>query len=192
MRREPELPGEAFALALDPGGLLRRECEECHRVFKVRVGELDAHSTFRALARHLVHANDAELADIPPERFCPYCPATAPDDAWFTAEQRAAVEQRADHWRRELRYQQLSQPRRTLGDNPFVTYLAVPPEPMPKRAAPVPDGLRPFPLLCCREVLFISSAWHGPVRCHFCGVVNEIDRVMPGFLERLGDSGVDL
>ena len=183
---------ESFALPAEGSGLVRRECAECHRTFEVRAGELDASTVQRAMARRLAHANDCELGELPPERFCPYCGHTAPEDAWLTAQQRAAVEKRADHWLREVRYVQLMQPRQTLADNPNVTYLAVPPEPFAEQALRSAEVLQAFPLVCCREQIRISPGWQGPVRCYFCGVEHEIPRMVPGFLERIGSGGLDL
>ena len=186
-----ELPGEAFVLGVDARGLVRRECPSCHRTFKVRAGPSDATAVFRALARLLNHVNDSELGCMPPERHCPYCGEVAPEDGWLTVEQRAAVEKRADHWRRELRYHQLLQPQLTLSENPYVTYLAVPPDPYVAEPPEGEDALKPFPLICCNETLRIAGSWHGTVRCHICGTEHDAHPVLPGFLERMGSGGFD-
>jgi hypothetical protein len=183
---------DSLVLPADGAGLMSRECGSCHRVFKVRRGEAEGGAVQRTLARRMAHVNDAEISNFPPERFCPYCGQAAAEDSWLTAEQRALVEKRADHWLRELRYVQLSQPRQTLAQNPNLTYLPVAPEPFPEAAPERTDALRPFPLVCCREQMRISPSWHGPVHCHFCGIEHDLPRVSPGFLERLGNSGIDI
>lgn len=187
-----ELDGDCFELPSDRAGLVRRECGSCHRVFKVRGGELDGETVQRAFGDKVAHANGEELPALTPERHCPYCGACAPEHAWLTAEQRAVVEKRADHWQREIRHVQLLQPQLTLSQNPNVTYLAVAPEPFAERVADQPETLRAFPLLCCSETVRLASNWHGPVHCYFCGTVHEVERVMPGFTERLALYGLDV
>lgn len=185
------LEEDLFELPTDTAGLVRRECRRCHRIFKIRAGALDGEAVQRVLAERLGEANREELPASEPERFCPYCGVAGPEHGWLTAEQRSVVEKRADHLRRELRHVQLQHPQKTLAQNPNVTYLAVAPAPFEAKFSEQADVLRAFPLLCCRETVRLTSAWHGPVHCYFCGTVHDVPRVTPGFLDRLARFGVD-
>jgi hypothetical protein len=184
--------GEAFKIAGDRAGYVRRECGSCHRIFKVRAGERDAGALQRALGARLLHANAEEFQHhAPMTRHCPYCQHQAPEEAWFTSAQRAHVEKRADHFQREVRFQQLNQPRRQLDDNPYLTFLPVEPEPFDAELAETGEASRPFPLVCCKEELRLQSSWSGSVSCFFCGTEHEIPRIAPGLFERLGGSDSD-
>lgn len=183
--------GESFSLPADRAGFVRRECGSCHRIFKVRAGERDAGAVQRSFAGRLAHANGEELLHAPVTRHCPYCKVSAPDEAWFTSAQREHVEKRADHFQREIRFQQLSQPRRQLDDNPFLTFLPVAPPPFDAELNDSGEAPRPFPLVCCKEELRLQSSWSGSVTCFFCGTEHEIPRILPGLFARLG-GGSDL
>jgi len=165
---------ESVALPTDSRGFLRRECPTCHRLFKVRGTKLEGHLVFKRLSARVAHANPHE-ADWPEGvRHCPYCGVTAPDDRWFTAEQRAFLDKRAETFGREIRYEQLAQIERTLAVNPRPTFVAVRPERSCARLSAEPDDMRAVPLFCCREEIKVLESWLGAVRCFLCGTEHEL------------------
>jgi hypothetical protein len=176
---------DAVQLPLDVDGHLRRECPSCHRQFLVRFSEQEPLGIQRELARHLPHHNDAELEPPAHQAHCPYCGAAAAPESWFTAEQRAYLEKRAEHWRRQLRHVQLGLPRLALSANPNLTFLPIEPEPFETPLPNEPGGLCAFPLLCCGEQVKLLEGWRSPVHCYHCGARHDPPRVRPGALQRL-------
>lgn len=169
---------ERLELPTDPMGFVRRECASCHRLFKARASALDGALVLQRVVGRTVHQNGHEAREAPQQRFCPYCGARAPADAWFTAEQRAWLDKRADTLGLEVRYEQLAHIERTLADNPGPTFLPVRPEMPECRLRPERDDMRCVPLLCCSEELKISDNWLGAVRCFYCGWEHELGAVL--------------
>lgn len=126
------------------------------------------------MAARLAHANREEAQWPLERRTCPYCGAEADDDAWFTAEQRAFLDDRAQSLGLEVRYEQLAHVERTLPSNPSPTFLPVRPAPRDQALRAEPDDMRVVPLLCCREELKVSESWLGTVRCFYCGLEHEL------------------
>src|SRR4051812_14170781 len=93
---------EKLALPRDRLNFVRRECRECHRQFKVRLTELDGLMALRRMASHVPHENGHEASSLEVARRCPYCGVTGQDDDWFTAEQRAFLDKRAESLGQEL------------------------------------------------------------------------------------------
>lgn len=165
---------ESLALPMDSGGFVRRECPTCHRLFKVRGTHLEGRLVLLRLSSLVAHANRHESDWPEAVRHCPYCGAQATDERWFTAEQRAFLDGRAETFGQELRYEQLMHVERTLADNPNPTFLPVRPERGAAALPAEPEDMRRVPLLCCREELKICEGWTGPVRCYFCGTEHEL------------------
>lgn len=126
------------------------------------------------MAARLAHANREEAQWPLERRTCPYCGAEADDDAWFTAEQRAFLDDRAQSLGLEVRYEQLAHVERTLPSNPSPTFLPVRPAPRDQALRAEPDDMRVVPLLYCREELKVSESWLGTVRCFYCGLEHEL------------------
>jgi len=164
---------ERLALAIDRQGFLRRECPSCHRLFKVRATGLEGRAALRRLLAPVSCENLHEAAWPPASRHCPYCGGAAGDDQWFTAEQRAFLDERGQTLGQEVRYEQLAHVLRTLAQNPGPTFLPVRPERCERRPPAEPDDMRLVSLFCCGEELKISETWQGPVRCFLCGTEHE-------------------
>ncbi|MBI5546696.1 MAG: hypothetical protein HY901_22665 [Deltaproteobacteria bacterium] len=165
---------ESVALPRDVLGYVRRECPECHRLFKVKGTPLEGMLVFARLASQVTHANREE-ADWPEVvRFCPYCGFAATDERWFTAEQRAFLDKRGEVLEQELRFEQLAHVERTLSVNPGPTFLPVRPERLAATLAAEPNDMRVLPLFCCHEEIKVSEGWLGAVRCFFCGTEHEL------------------
>ena len=165
---------ERVELPSDPSGFVRRECPGCHRTFKVRASRLDQGLVLQRVVGKVSHENAHEALCALEQRCCPYCGAGALDDAWFTAEQRAWLDKRAETLLLEVRYEQLAHVERTLADNPSPTFLPVRPEMPDCTLRPERNDMRLVPLLCCGEELKVSESWLGPVRCFFCGREHEL------------------
>lgn len=165
---------ETMTLPRDSLGFVRRECPACHRPFKILGTNLEGQLVFERLSAYVAHANPHE-ADWPEGmRTCPYCSTAATDDQWFTAEQRAFLDRRAEVFGLEIRFEQLAHVERTLAVNPWPTYLPVRPgKPDPELRAE-PDDMRLVPLLCCREEIKIAESWTGSVWCFFCGTEHDL------------------
>lgn len=164
---------ENATLPRDASGFVRRECPGCHRLFKVRETPQVGRQAFARLSEKIAHANAHEAAWPEPLRHCPYCRTTAPADRWFTAEQRAFLDQRGETLGQEVRYEQLAHVQKTLAVNPSPTYLPVRPE-KPTAAVPAdPDDMQRLALFCCLEEMKVSERWLGSVRCFWCGTEHE-------------------
>ncbi len=166
--------GESLALPADRLGFVRRQCPECRRPFKIKGARLDSLSLLRRIAGQVAHLNAHETVRAAGSRHCPYCRFAAPEESFLTPEQQAFLDQRAEAFSLELRYEMLAHVERTLADNPNPTFLAVRPEPSKTQLADEPNDMRVLPLLCCREELKLPESWPGPVCCFFCGAVHEL------------------
>ncbi|MBX5482496.1 MAG: hypothetical protein IRZ16_11770 [Myxococcaceae bacterium] len=160
---------QRVALPVDSQGFVRRECPRCRRQFKVRGGPTDGAIVQRYLGRHLSFENHQEIARDDVRSFCPYCGYEAPADEWCTPQQRAWLEKVADVLGREIRYEQLQYPWRTLGANPGPTFVAVPPPDRLPEMRSEDDDLRRFSLFCCAEDVKVDTAWAQPIFCPRCG-----------------------
>jgi hypothetical protein len=165
---------ELLTLPQDPAGFVRRECPSCHRLFKIGASRALGALVLARVIGKVAHENGHESRPSNETRFCPYCGSRATEDCWFTAEQRAWLDKRAETFGLEIRYEQLAHVERTLAENPNPTFLPVRPE-MPERSlGPEHDDMRAVPMLCCGQEIKISEAWPGPVRCFFCGCEHEL------------------
>jgi hypothetical protein len=164
---------------MDASGFLRRECSTCHRTFKARFSHDDALRVQRELSRQLTNVNNDEAASEICERHCPYCGTAAPDDGWFTAEQRTHLEHRAEHWAKQVTYTQLVFARSTLDANPNLTFVPVEPPPFDEKLPDELEDMRRFPLLCCREEIKLIDGWAQVVCCFYCGLVHQPQSVTP-------------
>ena len=165
---------EKFGLPRDRLNFVRRECGGCHRQFKVRLTELDGLMALRRMASQVTHENGHEASCLDVERRCPYCGVTGQDDDWFTAEQRAFIDKRAESLNQEIRYEILAQCERSLSANPYLTFLPVRPTRSDAELKAEPDDMRVLPLLCCGEEVKISENWPGPLFCFYCGCEHEL------------------
>lgn len=164
-------PAELLRLPADRMGFVRRECPACHRQFKVRQTSLDGEEIFNRLHGQVNHCNEHEGLGCAEAavRCCPYCGSRAADGGWFTAEQRAWLDKRAQSFGEELRYEQLAHVERTLSVNPYPTFLALRPKKPTVTLRPEPDDMRLVPLLCCGESLKVTDTWVGTLTCFYCG-----------------------
>jgi hypothetical protein len=165
---------EALTLPKDRLGFVRHECEGCHRTFKIRAARMDGLAIFRRVAGQVAHVNDHEVSGESPTRHCPYCGRQGSEESWFTEEQRTWIDQRAETFSLELRYEVLAYVERSLAANPAPTYLPVRPEQSEATLKPEPDDMRVVPLLCCRDEVKVGEGWPGPVYCYFCGTQHEL------------------
>ncbi|WP_373048462.1 hypothetical protein [Vulgatibacter sp.] len=170
---------EQLKLPLDRRGFLRRECSTCHRQFKLRWSEQDAVLLLRRLGNELRHENEHEVVTHPVSRTCPYCSASAHADAWWTEEQRLYLSRKAAALGEEIRFEQLRHVERTIGQNPNLTFLPVPPAPFRAGVRAEPDDMRVIPLVCCGEDVKVRDSWTGTIHCPFCGVEHDIQRGHP-------------
>jgi uncharacterized Zn-finger protein len=160
---------EQLKLPLDRRGFLRRECAICHRQFKLRWSEQDAMLVMRRIGAELRHVNDHEVVGHAAARTCPYCGTAAEADAWWTEEQRLFLTKKAAALGEEIRFEQLRHVERTLGQNPNMTFLPVPPTPFRLSVRAEPDDMRVVPLVCCGEDVKVRDSWTGTIHCPFCG-----------------------
>lgn len=167
---------EQVRLPVDRRGFLRRECASCHRQFKLRWSEQDAVLALRRLGRELPHVNADEIASLSARRICPYCGAAAEPDEFWTEEQRLFLSRRAMALAEAIRFEQLRHVERTLSQNPYLTFLPVPPGPFLHGLRPEPDDMRVVPLVCCGEDVKVRDSWQGTVRCPFCGAEHELPK----------------
>ncbi len=166
-------------LPVDRAGFLRKECSTCRRQFKLRRSDADAALFLRRIARALPHANGHEIASPLPIRACPYCGHRGDGDEWWTDEQRLFVTKIAGALAQEVRFEQLRHVERTLGQNPFLTFLPVAPAPFQSRLRPEEDDMRVLPLVCCTEEVKIRESWSGTIHCPFCGIEHDTDPLHP-------------
>lgn len=165
---------EQLKLPLDRRGFLRRECETCHRQFKLRWREHDAVLVMRRLGAELPHVNADEVETSAARRVCPYCAARASADAFWTEEQRLFLSRKAASLGEEIRFEQLRHVERTIGQNPNLTFLPVPPQPGKLGVRAEPDDMRVVPMVCCGEDVKVRDTWSGAVHCPFCAAEHAI------------------
>ncbi len=154
-------------LAEDARGFVRRACPACARHFKVGAQNGDESVIHAVFVVALDHANAEELPALP-QRFCPYCGHAASADRFLTASQRQYVEACARTTAGMVRYEQLLEVERHLDENPYVTFIAVPPDEELPSLPPEPDDMQPAPLWCCGEELKLKSSWKQPFFCPQC------------------------
>lgn len=162
-------------LPADAAGFVRRECPFCERQFKTIAGPFDAACVHRRVARALVHHNADEAPAGREPLHCPYCGKEAPLDAFFTPQQVRYLERVVAALAEEVRYQQLSHVRRTLSQNPYPTFVPVPPSQPSPVLAPEPDDMEVRAFLCCAEDAKVESHWRGAVHCVRCGAYQRIE-----------------
>jgi len=158
---------ESVTIPLDPQGFFRRQCPDCHREFKLRWTEFDGGLILRHLGASIRFANADEVAPDAPLT-CPYCAHEGQADAFSTPAQRAHLARRAQFLEAEIRFEQLRHVERSLSDNPYPTFLAVPPEPFREEIEPEPDDMQVVHLACCREDIKVPETWIDRIRCPFC------------------------
>lgn len=159
-------------LPVDRAGFLRRECPCCHRQFKLRWSEREGRGILRSLGEVVAHEN---VEEVGPDGTldCPYCAHRADESAWWTEEQRVYLSKRATTLDEEIRFEQLRHMEHTLAENPYLTFLPVPPAPFQVSIRSEPDDMRIVPLVCCGEEVKVRESWQGAVRCPFCGTEHE-------------------
>ncbi len=158
---------ERLRLAEDPAGFVRRACPACSRQFKMPARGADEPVLHAVFVLALAHANAQELPALP-NRFCPYCGHAASAERFLTAAQREYVQARARATAGEVRYVQLKEVERHLDENPYLTFIPVPPEPAPGDLPPEPDDMEAAPLLCCGGELKLQASWRQPFFCPHC------------------------
>lgn len=158
---------ETLSLPLDPRGFFRRQCPGCRREFKLRWTEFDGSLVLRHLGAAIQFANADELAQAAP-LICPYCAHEEQAGSFFTPELQAHLAKRAQNLVAEIRFEQLRHVERSLSDNPYPTFLAIPPEPFGEEIAPEPDDMRVVLLPCCGEEIKLPEAWAEGIRCPYC------------------------
>jgi hypothetical protein len=160
---------ERIGLPLDALGFVRRECPHCHRQFKTRGGPNDGATVQRQLSRFLALVNREELAHEGEVLFCVYCGRSADGDEWCTPQQRAWIEKLAGVLTREIRFEQLAFPARTLKDNPRPTFLPLPPSERIPEMRSEPDDMSRASFICCVEDVKVEAHWTQPIYCPRCG-----------------------
>ena len=163
--RGPDI--ERLSLPEDASGFVRRACPVCSRPFKVRAGGAEEPILQAVFVHALAHANAEELSALP-NRFCPYCGHQASAERFLTPAQRAYIEARAGAIAGQVRYEQLMEVERHLDDNPYLTFIAVPPAGAVSALPPEPDDLTAKPLLCCGGEIKLEPAWGQPFFCPHC------------------------
>lgn len=158
---------ELVSIPLDPRGFFRRQCPGCHREFKLRWTDLDGSLILRHLGASVRFANDDEVAQAAP-LVCPYCAHEEQAVSFFTPAQRAHLTKRAETLVAEIRFEQLRHVERSLADNPYPTFLAIPPEPFDGEIDPEPDDMQVVLLACCKEEIKVRDAWFDRIRCPYC------------------------
>lgn len=161
-----------LSLPRNAQGLVGRECPKCHRTFRVAEPPGEEQPTRAAFVAALRPANADELSGAR-ERFCPYCGHRAPSDAFLTAAQREYVQAWAQRVVRDVRYEQLRLPERTLSQNPYVTYVTVEPPPFVPPRPSEPDA-RALSLVCCGERVVLDSPRCDSFVCPGCGTRHDL------------------
>ncbi|AKU90555.1 hypothetical protein [Vulgatibacter incomptus] len=170
---------EIVEFPVDRRGFLRRECAACHRQFKLRRSGADASIVLRRIMKSLPHVNEQEIRAAISQRICPYCAHRADGDEWWTDEQRVFLGRMAAAIGEEVRFEQLRHVERTLGQNPYLTFLPVAPAPFEGASRTESDDMRVMPLVCCGEEVKIRESWTGSIRCPFCGIEHATEPVQP-------------
>lgn len=160
---------EAVELRLvrDSGGFVRRSCPSCDRHFKVPGRGVEEALVHAAILGAVPHANAGELGPAEP-RACPYCGHLASAEAFLTTVQRAWVEQWSKSLASELRVTQLRQLEQRLGQNPYLTYVVVPPLAPPARLPAEPDDMAALRVSCCDDEVKLKGSWLEPYYCPRC------------------------
>lgn len=122
----------------------------------------------------LRHANADELS-LPATRYCPYCNLAAEAGGFLTTAQRGYLERCAEALAGQVRYEVLRQVERRLGENPFVTFVVIPPASSAPALPPEPDDLHREPLFCCGDEVKIQPSWQGAFHCFRCGARHRAD-----------------
>lgn len=164
---------ETITLPLDRGGFCRRRCPDCQREFKVRWTEMEGRLILQHLGASIRFANLDEVARAHP-LVCPYCAHRESADSFFTPAQREHLARRAESLEAEIRFEQLRHVERSLAENPYPTFLALPPAPFRASLGPEPDDMRVILLPCCEEEIKIRESWTGWIRCPYCASHVEI------------------
>lgn len=160
---------EIVSIPLDPKGFFRRQCPDCRREFKLRWTELDGSLILRHIGGFIPFANGDEVAPAS-ALVCPYCAHKEQALSFFTATQREHLTKRAESLEEEIRFEQLRHVERSLADNPYPTFLAIPPEPFGSAIEPDPDDMQVILLPCCEEEIKVREAWFDSIRCPFCAI----------------------
>lgn len=164
---------QRVSLPVDSQGFVRRECPHCRRQFKARGGPEDGATVQRCLSQHLLFENDHEVSVDDAMFFCVYCGQEAPSDEWCTPQQRAWMEKVADVLAKEIQYELMQYPMRTLSQNPAPTFVAVPPpDDLPEMRAEE-DDMRRTSFFCCVEDVKVEHHWVQPVYCPRCGAEHQ-------------------
>jgi len=160
---------ETVTIPIDPRGFFRRQCPDCQREFKIRWTELEGSLILQHLGSSIRFANWDEVATAS-SLVCPYCAHREPASSFFTSAQREHLTRRAENLEAEIRFEQLRHVERSLADNPYPTFLAIPPAPFGDSIEPDPDDMRVVHLPCCGEEIKVREAWSERIRCPFCGI----------------------
>lgn len=157
------------SLGFDQPAFWRRRCPRCQRAFQLHPQREQASELARELLRRLPHANTHEFATSKglAQPRCPYCGASAALWEFLPKSVEAALDRQAAWLGAWIRCERLRLPERTLGQNPFVSFLPVPPkDPLgPVRWA---ERLEPVPLVCCGGELSLEVGWAGTLCCPYC------------------------
>ncbi len=159
-------------LGLGRRAFWRRRCPACGRAFRLRPTPGAAAELAGELVRRVPHANAAEIASEGASAggcLCPYCGRQGPLELFLGRAQESFFDGAAEWIAAEVRFEQLRLAERTLGQNPYLTFLALPPAP-PRLPAPAEvNELSAVPLLCCGGGLEIERGWEGDLHCPYCG-----------------------
>lgn len=161
-------PPSDVQLPHDAEGFIRRCCPKCTRHFKLHTSSEEDALVQNVFHHFLSHANPDELPEVR-ERFCPYCGHSGDGAEFLIASHRSWIESCADALAGEVRYEVLHQVERRLGDNPFVTFVVLPPGPHRSNPGVEPNDLRREPMLCCRQEIKILPSWRSGLFCPHCG-----------------------
>lgn len=123
----------------------------------------------RYLGRHLLFENHHEIERDDITFHCVYCGYAAPSDEWCTPQQRAWMEKVATVLEKEIRWEQMSYPWRTLRDNPQPTFVAVPPPDRLPEMRAESDDMQRTSFFCCVEDVKVDASWAQSLYCPRCG-----------------------
>ena len=70
---------------------------------------------------------------------------------------------------KEIRFEQLAWPSRTLADNPDPAFVPLPPSDRLPEMRREPDDMRRASFICCVEDVKLEAHWNQPVFCPRCG-----------------------
>jgi len=165
---------------LDDGEFFRRECPFCHKEFKVllekeeltNLAQKGVDSFMIELKEETTDLDESESSET--QFICPYCGQQAPNDTWWTQEQRAYVDIVAKNNIAKIVNENLIRPLKKTFQRPSFNMVSIRfedkgMEQQEPWISPEVNDMEIFDLPCCQRKIKIEENWQKTIYCFFCG-----------------------